>query len=236
MRDFVCIDIGGTFIKYGVISEYGKIITSSKIETEAKILGGFGILNKIKNIIKEYMKKYEIHGICIATAGVVDTKNGEIIFALEELIPNYTGLNIKKEIENEFGIRCEVENDVNCIGLSEIWLGEARGLSSVVCIALGTGIGGCIIINKKVIHGFSKSAGEVGYMNINGNNFQDVASTSYLVKKICKIKNVEDDIFDGKQIFEMAKNGDLDCINEINNLVKYLCIGIANICYIINPV
>ena len=73
-------------------------------------------------------------------------------------------------------------------------------------------------------------------MNINGNNFQDVASTSYLVKKICKIKNVEDDIFDGKQIFEMAKNGDLDCINEINNLVKYLCIGIANICYIINPV
>ena len=194
MRDFICIDIGGTFIKYGVISEDGKIITSSKIETEAKILGGFGILNKIKNIIKEYMKKYEIHGICISTAGIVDTKNGEIIFALEDLIPNYTGLNIKKEIEKEFKIRCEIENDVNCVGLSEIWLGEAKGASSAVCIALGTGIGGYIIIDKRVIHGFSKS-----------DSFQDIASTGSLVKRICKVKNLEDGVIDGKKFLKWQK-------------------------------
>ncbi len=67
-----------------------------------------------------------------------------------------------------------------------MWLGAGRGATSSICLTIGTGIGGCIIINNKLINGFSNSAGEVGYMNVNGSSFQELASTSSLIKKVAK--------------------------------------------------
>lgn len=235
MRKFVCIDVGGTFIKYGVINESGHILVKSKTNTDAKVVMGSGVLQKIKDIIKVYIKEYDISGICISTAGIIDSKMGKVVYASPDIMPDYTGINIKEEIEKTFDIRCEVENDVNCVGLSEIWLGEGKDASSAVCIALGTGIGGCIILDKKIVHGFNNSAGEIGYMNVNGKNIQDIASSSALVKNVCKLKNLSYDEIDGKKVFELAQKGDIDCISEIEKLVKNLCIGISNICYVINP-
>ena len=84
---------------------------------------------------------------------MVDPVEGKILFALEELIPNYKDMQLKKEVEKEFNIKCEVENDVNCAGLGEMWLGAGRGATSSICLTIGTGIGGCIIINNKLING-----------------------------------------------------------------------------------
>lgn len=235
MRKFICIDVGGTSIKYSIAKDNGEIVEKSSIDTEAKEKGGFGILEKIRVIIKSYLKKYEVHGICVSTAGMVDPNEGKIVYALEALIPGYTGMEIKKEIEKGFNIKCEVENDVNCAGLGESWLGAGRGSSSSVCITVGTGIGGCIIINNKLLHGFSNSAGEVGYLNINGENFQDLASTSSLVKRVAKVKGIDENKINGKIIFDLAKNNDEDCLKEIDNMIKSLAIGIANMCYVINP-
>ncbi len=235
MRKFICIDVGGTSIKYGVINETGLILTKYSMDTEAIEKGGAGILEKIKYIVKSYVVDYDIDGICISTAGMVDPEEGKILFSLEHLIPGYTGMEIKKEIEKEFNIRCEVENDVNCAGLGETWIGAGNGSNSSVCLTIGTGIGGCVIINNKLVHGFSNSAGEVGYMNIMGENFQDIASTTNLVRKIAKIKNIDEKNINGKLIFEMAKNNDSDCLKEIDNMIKSLAIGISNICYILNP-
>lgn len=235
MRNFVCIDIGGTSIKYGVIKEDGEILEKSNMDTEAKEKGGYGILEKIKSIISKYIKDYEVDGVCISTAGMVDSKEGKILYALEHLIPNYTGMEIKKEIENEFNLKCEVENDVNCAGLGEMWLGAGRGTSSSVCMTIGTGIGGCVIINNQLIPGFSNSAGEIGYLDINGQSFQELASTTALVKRVAKLKGKDEKDINGKIIFELAKSNDKDCLKEIDNMVKSLSIGIANVCYVINP-
>lgn len=235
MRNFVCIDVGGTSIKYGVIEENGNIITKNSMDTEALEKGGSGILEKIKYIVRNYIGTYKIDGVCISTAGMVDPTEGKIVFALEHLIPGYTGMEIKKEVEFEFNIRCEVENDVNCAGLGETWLGSGKGSTSSVCLTIGTGIGGCIILDKKLIHGFSNSAGEVGYMNVMGANFQDIASTTSLIKKVAKRKNIDEKHINGKIIFEMAKSNDKDCLKEIDNMIKSLAVGISNICYILNP-
>lgn len=235
MKKFICIDIGGTSIKYGVLRENGIIIEKDNMDTNALQEGGQGILKKIKYIISNYLKEYEIEGVCISTAGIVDPKEGKILFALEHLIPGYTGMEIKKEVENEFEIRCEVENDVNCAGLGEMWLGAGKGASSSVCLTIGTGIGGCIIVDNKLMHGFSNSAGEIGYMKINGEDFQNKASTTSLVKRVSKLKNITDGSIDGKIIFDMAKNKDEDCLKEIDYMIKSLAIGIANLSYIINP-
>lgn len=235
MRKFICIDIGGTSIKYGVIDESGEIITKSSIDTEAKEKGGSGILEKVKYIISQYIDRYIVDGVCISTAGMVDPDEGKITFALPHLIPGYTGMELKKEVETEFNLRCEVENDVNCAGLGEMWLGAGNSASSAICMTIGTGIGGCVIIDKKLAHGFSNSAGEIGYMNINGKNFQDLASTSSLVKNVARRKKIEERKIDGKKIFELAKSNDIECLKEIDSMVKALAIGIANICYVVNP-
>ncbi|NAS16301.1 ROK family protein [Clostridium butyricum] len=210
-----------------------KFITSGEIATEAQ-KGGKNILEKVINIVSEYKKEYTLSGICISTAGMVDCEKGEIIHA-SDLIPNYTGTQIKKTLEDIFSIPCEVENDVNCTGLAEYFSGSAKGSSISLCLTIGTGIGGSIIINDKVFHGFSGSACEVGYMNMFKSKFEDLGATSILVKKVSKLKNCSENHIDGKLIFEMAKNNDEDCIKAIDEMVDILGMGIANICYVINP-
>ncbi|MDU1006986.1 MAG: ROK family protein [Clostridium butyricum] len=233
MKFYVSIDIGGTSIKHGILDKNIKFITSGEIATEAQ-KGGKNILEKVINIVSEYKKEYTLSGICISTAGMVDCEKGEIIHA-SDLIPNYTGTQIKKTLEDIFSIPCEVENDVNCAGLAEYFSGSAKGSSISLCLTIGTGIGGSIIINDKVFHGFSGSACEVGYMNMFKSKFEDLGATSILVKKVAKLKNCSENHIDGKLIFEMAKNNDEDCIKAIDEMVDILGMGIANICYVINP-
>lgn len=233
MKFYVSIDIGGTSIKHGILDENIKFITSGEVATEAQ-KGGKNILEKVINIVSEYKKEYNLSGICISTAGMVDCEKGEIIHA-SDLIPNYTGTQIKKTLEDIFSIPCEVENDVNCAGLAEYFSGSAKGSSISLCLTIGTGIGGSIIINDRVFHGFSGSACEVGYMNMFKGKFEDLGATSILVKKVAKLKNCSENHIDGKLIFEMAKNNDEDCIKAIDEMVDVLGMGIANICYVINP-
>lgn len=233
MKFYVSIDIGGTSIKHGILDENIKFITSGEVATEAQ-KGGKNILEKVINIVSEYKKEYTLSGICISTAGMVDCEKGEIIHA-SDLIPNYTGTQIKKTLEDIFSIPCEVENDVNCAGLAEYFSGSAKGSSISLCLTIGTGIGGSIIINDRVFHGFSGSACEVGYMNMFKGKFEDLGATSILVKKVAKLKNCSENHIDGKLIFEMAKNNDEDCIKAIDEMVDILGMGIANICYVINP-
>lgn len=233
MKFYVSIDIGGTSIKHGILDKNIKFITSGEIATEAQ-KGGKNILEKVINIVSEYKKEYTLSGICISTAGMVDCEKGEIIHA-SDLIPNYTGTQIKKTLEDIFSIPCEVENDVNCAGLAEYFSGSAKGTSISLCLTIGTGIGGSIIINDRIFHGFSGSACEVGYMNMFKSKFEDLGATSILVKKVAKLKNCSENHIDGKLIFEMAKNNDEDCIKAIDEMVDILGMGIANICYVINP-
>lgn len=232
MKTFVCIDIGGTSIKYGIVNEWGNILTNGQRDTEAWF-GGYSIMEKVKEIICEYKKEYELSGICISTAGIVD-KEGKIIYAGPQ-IPNYIGTHIKEIMEDTFHIPCEVENDVNCAGLAEALNGAAKGASVSVCLTIGTGIGGCIIIRDKIFHGFHYSACEVGYLHMGNGDFQNLASTTSLVKNVAKRKNKEIHEIDGKFVFSEAKKGDSICIEELNKMIDVLTTGIANICYIVNP-
>ena len=117
MEKYLSIDIGGTAIKYGIISEDCHIYEKDKMPTET-FKGGAGIKDKVFGIIESFITSHEIRGICISTAGIVDIKNGVIEYS-GPTIPNYTGVNWKKELKERYSIPCEVENDVNCAGLAE---------------------------------------------------------------------------------------------------------------------
>lgn len=234
MNNYVSIDIGGTSIKYGIINENAEIITRGEMPTEAMEKGGPGIMEKAQGIVSSYQKDYVLAGICISTAGMVDYRTGEIFYAAP-LIPNYTGTRIKQIMESKFQIPCEVENDVNCAGLAESISGAGKSYGICLCLTVGTGIGGCIVMDKHVYHGFSNSACEVGYMKFENEEFQNLGSSKVLVRKIEVEKGVEPGSLNGKMIFNNAKEGDLVCIRAIDEMIDILGKGIANICYVINP-
>ena len=239
MMYYICIDIGGTSIKYGVLSEKGEIFIDGTVSTKVTEKENF-ILSDVKklvrNILDEY-RNYEIKGICVSTAGVVNPEKGEIAYA-GPTIPKYTGTKIKEELEKEFSISCEVENDVNCAGLGEYWRGAGKGSKSMVCLTIGTGIGGSVILDGKLLNGIGYTAGEIGYMDVNGNYIQNIASSKYLVEKVQKEKEEKEGITDaitGVDIFELAKRGDEICIAGINEIISNLAVGVRNIIYLLNP-
>ena len=239
MMYYICIDIGGTSIKYGVLSEKGEIFIDGTVSTKVTEKENF-ILSDVKklvrNILDEY-RNYEIKGICISTAGVVNPEKGEIAYA-GPTIPKYTGTKIKEELEKEFSIPCEVENDVNCAGLGEYWKGVGKGSKSMVCLTIGTGIGGSVILDGKLLNGIGYTAGEIGYMDVNGSYIQNIASSKYLVEKVQKEKEEKEGITDaitGVDIFELAKKGDEICIAGIDEIISNLAVGVRNIIYLLNP-
>ncbi len=235
MKKYICIDIGGTAIKYGIIGEDTNILTKNQIDTEAH-KGGPEILKKVINIVQNAIDEYgkEIAGICISTAGMVDDKKGEIFYSAP-LIPNYAGTQYKKVLEEKFGIPCEVENDVKCAGLAEYKTGAGKNSSIMLMLTVGTGIGGCIIIDGKIFHGFSNSACEVGYMYMDGSDYQTLGATSILTQKVAEWKGDSKANWNGYHIFEEAKKGDKICNRAIDEMSEAIAKGIANICCVINP-
>ena len=233
MKKYICIDVGGTAIKYGLVDENGTILCRDERKTEAWN-GGPGILEKAVEIVENFLKKEKACGICISTAGAVDIEAGSILGA-SDLIPDYTGIQWKACMEKRFGIPCEVENDVNCAGLAEAVSGAAKGIGIAVMMTIGTGIGGSLLLDGKVLHGCSGSAGEVGYMTMRGSIFEKLGAASVLVNKVAERKQEPVENWNGYRVFEEAKAGDDICIQAIDEMVDVLGEGIANICCVVNP-
>ena len=260
-KRYFALDIGGTKTKYAILGEKGEILSTYEKDTEAQRGGSF-ILENVKGEIRRVLAELKgnppvgaqadtkvdakaertteakteplLSGICISTAGMVDEIKGEIIHAGPQ-IPEYKGCKWKEEIERTFSIPCEVENDVKCAGLGEYSFGSGKGTSSMLCLTIGTGIGGSFILNGEVYHGTSHSAMEIGYMQIPGGMFQRMASTSALVKRVASRKGEPEELWNGKRIFEEVAKEDKICLEELDRLCDALSIGLSNLCYAFNP-
>lgn len=229
MKKYACLDIGGTAIKYGLIDDSGCIIEKYSTATEAD-----KILDTAIDIVEQLKSGQEISGICISTAGMVDPQKGEIVYS-GPTIPNYKGTRLKETMEKHFGVPCEVENDVNCANLAEFISGASIGTDTSVMLTVGTGIGGSMIIGGKLYHGCTNSALEVGYMHMEGRDFQTLGAASILTSKVAERKQESREAWPGIRIFEEAKKGDVVCCQAIDEMVDVLGKGIANICYVVNP-
>ena len=125
---------------------------------------------------------------------------------------------------------------MNCVGLGESWLGAGRGVRSLFCVTVGTGIGGCVIVNGQLVHGASYGAGEVGYLRIaDAGTLEDFASTKRLVREVARRKGLAPEDVDGRLVFAWAGVGDAAAQEAIEHMVRYLAVGLANICYVLNP-
>jgi len=232
---YICIDIGGTAIKYGVANAGGTFLTHGSVPTEAKEYGGVGIVEKVSSIVREAQQTHAVQGVAISTAGMVDPQAGCIVYSLEDAIPNYTGTNWKALMRDAFALPASVENDVNCAALGEMWKGAGRGCSSLFAMTVGTSIGGALILDGHIVHGASMSAGEIAYMRIPGGRLHERCSATHLVSSVCRMKGLPAGSIDGHAVFDLLAKGDPAAKEEVAALVTALADAITNVVTVVNP-
>jgi predicted NBD/HSP70 family sugar kinase len=189
--------------------------------------GSGDIPRKIANIVSELERECgKPEGVAVCSPGLIDVEKGEVIFA-GPTFPGYTGMKLQDEIERLTHLPCTVENDVNAAGLGESWLGAGKGTKSSYCIFVGTGIGGALVIDGHLIHGASASAGEIGYLPFAGGKFENLASTSALLRQTGATT--------GEEVFQRAANGEEKALAALEEMAKKIASALAEICCIVNP-
>lgn len=232
---YLSFDVGGTNIKYSLIDTNGNILKSDKYTT---ITNREEFLNKIEDIVKENSEK--IDGLAFSMPGVIDVDRGYMITggALYELYD----YNFKEELEKRIKIPVEIENDVNCVALAEKWLGNAKENKNFICLTIGTGVGGALFINDKIVRGTKYSAGEFGFMITE--RLKNIADSTLsmrgsvrggLIKSYANKINQNWEELDGKKIFEYAENGDKIAIETIDEFYTNIAYSIFNLIVSLNP-
>lgn len=238
MDKYVVIDIGGTAIKYGVANSQGELLLKKSCPSPA-LDGGAAIVQRVIEIVGELRAEFDaINGVAIDTAGIVAPgDDGEVVFAGERSFPGYSGTRLGALVREATGLPVTVENDVNAAALGEYWLGAARGASSAFVMTVGTGIGGALVIDGRVFHGASYSAGEAGFMRVHGTAqiFEELASTRALIADVAAEKNISPAELDGKMIFDWYREGDSDAVEAVERWADNLAEGLATIMALLNP-
>lgn len=248
------IDVGGTSVKIGFFKISGKLLKNWEIPTRIECNGKNilpDIANEINKTIREMsISNSDIKGIGIGVPGPV-LKDGTVNKCINL---GWGVFNIEKELENLTNIKVKAANDANIAALGEMWQGGGKGYKNVVMLTLGTGIGGGIIIDEKIISGINGAAGEVGHIHICDDEeeicgcgkkgcLEQYASANGIVKvaKKCLLEKGENstlrDIknFTSKDIFECAKNNDTISLEIIEYVSKILGKSIAQIACVANP-
>ncbi|OOM75581.1 ROK family protein [Clostridium sp. BL-8] len=233
---YLVLDIGGSAIKYALMTEDLNFIEKGKKPTPVDNIESF--IDVIGKIYDEY--KSEIVGMPISMPGILDSERGYA----------YTGgflkYNNEKEIVKILEERCPtkitVENDGKCAALAEAWKGSLKDFNDGVVIVLGTGIGGGIIKDKKIYKGKNFFAGEFSF--ITANIYDPENDESYwaaingskgLINSASKIKNIPEQELDGYKIFEYANAGDKDMIKVLDDFTYKLAVQIFNLQCILDP-
>ncbi|MBC2855565.1 ROK family protein [Cetobacterium sp. 2A] len=238
--NIVAIDIGGTSIKYGVVNENGEILKTDSEDTDAE-KGVEQLLEKIYFIVEKYLFNDKIKGIAVSATGQIDAMKGKVVGGTE-LIPGWIGTNLVDILQKKYSLPVVLENDVNCAALGEFWLGAAKNSDNFICLTVGTGIGGGIVLNGELFRGEGFVAGEFGHIQIEkgGKNcgcgkkgcYQQYASTTALLELI---KEKTGETLNGKEFFSNVTSigGIYESILE--KWCDYLTDGLSTLVYIFNP-
>lgn len=237
MANYMVYDIGGSAVKWSIITGEGKILKSDKLTIALTVEEFFD--NLITNI-DIHRNEFFIEGVAISAPGAIDSESG--IIKSKSAIPYIYGVNFKEVLFERTGLNIEIENDANCAALGECWLGAAKDNADSAFIVCGTGIGGAIVKDNRIHTGANMHGGEFGFCIVDSDlksnkllNWSDVGSTFALVKAIAKRKGIDIKKFDGKKAFELYDLGDEIAIEEVNKFFTYMAIGIINIQYTYDP-
>ena len=249
------VDIGGTKVAGGVVDESGRVLVSDKRETPAQ--DPKATEDTIAGAVNHLAGSYPgITAAGIGAAGFIDQQRSTVLFA-----PNLAWREepIKAELEKRVGLRIVIENDANAAAWAETRFGAGRGHDQVVCVTVGTGIGGGIVLDRQLYRGRWGVAGEFGHMRVvpgglrcgcgNKGCWEQYASGNALVREGRELAEsgspLADALLDlaggdvsaitGPLITRAAKDGDATSIELLEDAGRWLGVGLASLAAILDP-
>ncbi len=257
-RLVIGIDLGGTKVAAGIADIGGDILHEIEEPTDTRSAeSSVGQLLRIARELRdECQSQGELAGIGIGVPGITESDTGLVVWAPN--LPGWRDVPLGRRFREEFGVPALVENDVDVAVLGEWWKGAGRGARNVVLIAVGTGIGGGIMIDGKLYKGSGGVAGAIGWFvigenRLNGAEYKDVGCAESLAagpgiarraQEAARANpgtamlqlargSVED--ITSKTVFEAAGSGDQAALEIIEETARYLGIVAANVISLLNP-
>ena len=249
------IDLGGTHLRAATIDSNGEIHFRVKQQTpvsESPQQIVDAILHAAhKSQDQAAATNKSIGAVCVVVPGSVNVAAGVVVKA-----PNLTCLNgfhLTKSLSDSLQLPAILENDANAAAVGEMWQGAARGRRTVVCVTLGTGVGGGIILDGKLWHGVNDSAAEIGHMCVDpfggvacmcGSRgcLEVYASATAIVRMtreaLARHPNstlVDAAALTSEQVYEAGLRGDELALEVFRRMGRYLGVGLANLINILNP-
>ena len=233
MRKILAIDIGGTFIKCGVMtgSRVFKLAAQDKVPTPKE-----NHEELLKTLADIFSKHSDAEGIALAMPGLIDTKNGVCISSGALNFSN--GHSITEELQNMCGVRVTVENDANCAALAEAKAGSLADVRNGFVMVFGTSIGGAFICNKKLYRGSHFSAGEIAYTFQNPadkETYHKVMSAVVFKEKCAAILNLPPEDVSGEMVFNLIAENNSAMRDALYQYAHGVAVKIFNIQLLFDP-
>jgi glucokinase len=244
MTDFsIGVDLGGTNLRAASVSSDGKMLNKISGSTDLKA-GRDAVIDDMVDAIKKLQADSgtaRLAGVGIGVPGFILMEKGIIVGSNN--LPQFDGFPVRDEIERHLGTPVILENDANAAALGEHWIGAGKGVRDLVLLTLGTGIGGGIISEGKVLHGHVGMAGELGHITVvpNGNpcgcgNYGCVekhASATAIVN-MARMMSLGDDDLSSEDVFHLAVAGDPKAKMIFHTMGTSLGIALATLINIFN--
>ena len=248
------VDLGGTTVKIAYFDETGNLISKWEIPT-VTANGGIQILPDIAASIREFRQSSGIQdadllGVGIGVPGPVDSK-GNVNRCVNL---GWGKFNISKELSTLTGLPVTAGNDANVAALGEFWKGGGQGCNNMVFVTLGTGVGGGIVVEGRLLHGAHGAGAEIGHMVLNRNEtavcgcgkrgcveqYCSATGIVRLAKQALESSKEESTLRQlssptCKDIFDAGKQGDQLALQVLDQYYAYMGEFLADVCCVVNP-
>ncbi len=243
-------DLGGTHLRAATVDRNGHIHSRFKQHTPQDTDAG-AIVDAIVAAVHEFQKAAEISAVSLVVPGTVKVEEGVVVKAPN--LPCLDGFRLAAALTAQLGLPAILENDANAAAVGEMWQGAAVGCKTIICVTLGTGVGGGIILDGELWRGVDGAAAEIGHMCVDpfggvactcGSSgcLEVFASATAIVRMTREasprypdsvLQSQEDQT--AEMIFEAGQHGDELALEIFRRMGVYLGIGLGNLINILNP-
>lgn len=232
---FLSFDIGYKRFDYGLFNDCGVVFQRGKKESIISSIEE--LVEEIKKVYYEYSAITMISGVCLSCTGIIDSKSG-IIKEVHRL-PFLDGFEIKKTLENIFGVSVTIENNAKCTALAEVWFGNARNYKDYIYLTMEYGVGGAVVKNKKIHYGSHLYAGEFGLMMFKNDKKGEVQKWGELVSLVFLIERCKTHLnlaeISWEDLYNNHRNSNERVKEEMDEYFFNIALGIYNLQFLYDP-